>query len=515
MISPKVEHPDDASARPVPMMSRTALVQQWRRHETASDRVVTVGIGVALVLDALSAWLAFYCGHALRYNLALGGRVDRVNWEPFATFYRPAGIAVVLTLLVFSFRGTYRLRRWRTVIGDIPRVISGFTTVMAGAVMLAFFLKFYPSRLVFLYAWLIGIVLMIGHRAVFTVIQRELWERGIGVDRVLVAGSGENARRALAAVANHPRYGYKVVGYVDDDPDVGYVHIATEQGASICRRLGELGDLTDIVRRRDVDEVIIALPAEQHTRLLGLLEQCRRATVRFRIIPDFFQLSLDDVDLSEVAGVPIIGVRDGSIRGWQAFTKRAIDIAFSIAVLVLTLPLMGLIALMIKRDSPGRVLYRQQRIGKHGRPFEMLKFRCMVADADERRAEMLDAQPMNDRRLFKDPDDPRRTRIGRKLRRTSLDELPQFWNVLKGEMSVIGPRPPLPEEVETYDDWHTQRLLVKPGLTGLWQINGRSQLTFDEMVRLDLYYAEHWSPWLDTKIILRTIPAVVQGRGAW
>lgn len=475
---------------------------------------MAVGVGVALVLDAVSAWLAFYFGHALRYELGLGGNVDRANWEPFATFYRPAAVAVILTLLVFSFRGTYEMRRWRTALGDVPRVISGFTTVMAGAVMLAFFLKFYPSRLVFLYAWLIGMSLMVGHRALFTVIQRKLWQRGIGVDRVLVAGAGENARRALAAVANQPRYGYQVVGYVDDDPNVSYVHVATEQGASICKRLGELGDLATIARSQDVDEVIIALPAEQHSRMLDLVDTCQRLTVRFRIVPDFLQLSLDDVDLSEVAGVPIIGVRDGSIRGWKAFTKRAIDIALSVTVLVLTLPAMALIAVLIKRDSPGPVLYRQTRIGKHGRPFEMLKFRCMVEDADELREEVMDARPENDVRLFKDPDDPRLTEVGRRLRRMSGDELPQFWNVLKGQMSVIGPRPPLPEEVAIYDAWHTQRLLVKPGLTGLWQINGRSQLTFDEMVRLDLYYAEHWSPWLDTKIVLRTIPAVLQGRGA-
>lgn len=476
---------------------------------------MAVGVGVAFVLDALAAWLAFSLAHTVRYDLGIGGHVDQANWQPFATFYRPATVAVVLTLLVFSFRGAYELRRWRTMLGDVPRVISGFTTVMAGAVMLAFFLKFYPSRLVFLYAWLIGIGLMVGHRAVFTAVQRSLWRRGVGVDRVLVVGSGENARRALTAVANQPRFGYQVVGYVDDDANVSFMHIATEQGAIICRRLGGLTELASIAQHQRVDEVIIALPAEQHTRTLDLLDGCRRMAVRFRIVPDFLQLSLDEVDLSEVAGVPIIGVRDGSIRGWKALIKRTIDIALSTAVLIVMLPTMALIAFLIKRDSPGPVLYRQTRVGKDGREFEMLKFRCMVADADELRAEVMEARPANDVRLFKDPNDPRLTTIGARLRRASLDELPQFWNVLKGQMSAVGPRPPLPEEVAEYEGWHTQRLLVKPGLTGLWQINGRSQLTFDEMVRLDLYYAEHWSPWLDTKIVLRTIPAVLRGRGAW
>ncbi|MEA2530981.1 MAG: hypothetical protein QOG89_2625, partial [Thermomicrobiales bacterium] len=170
---------------------------------------------------------------------------------------------------------------------------------------------------------------------------------------------------------------------------------------------------------------------------------------------------------------------------------------------------------LIRRDSPGPILFRQQRVGRNGELFTCLKFRCMIANADEQRAELIRASQGSDPRLFKLPDDPRLTSVGKHLRRWSLDELPQFVNVLRGEMSVVGPRPPLPEEVASYDDWHHQRLLVTPGLTGLWQINGRSNLTFDEMVRLDLYYAEHWSPWLDFKIVMRTAPAIVTQRGAY
>jgi lipopolysaccharide/colanic/teichoic acid biosynthesis glycosyltransferase len=176
---------------------------------------------------------------------------------------------------------------------------------------------------------------------------------------------------------------------------------------------------------------------------------------------------------------------------------------------------MVIIAYMIKRDSEGPVFYRQTRIGQYGKPFSMIKFRCMVENADQQWSQMVTSRDGADGRMFKDPNDPRITRVGRYLRRYSLDELPQFFNVLKGDMSVVGPRPPLPEEVEHYEEWHLQRLLVRPGLTGLWQVNGRSNLTFDEMVRLDLYYAENWSPWLDIKIALRTIPAVIFGRGAY
>jgi exopolysaccharide biosynthesis polyprenyl glycosylphosphotransferase len=186
----------------------------------------------------------------------------------------------------------------------------------------------------------------------------------------------------------------------------------------------------------------------------------------------------------------------------------------ALTVLILFSPLMLLIALAVRLSSPGPVLFRQERVGKGGRRFTLYKFRSMYQDAEERKAE-LQATYQLGALLFKIKDDPRITRVGRFLRRTSLDELPQFFNVLLGEMSVVGPRPPVPAEVLAYDDWHYERLLVTPGLTGLWQVSGRSDLTFDEMVKLDLYYAEHWSPWLDIKLMLRTIPAVILARGAY
>jgi lipopolysaccharide/colanic/teichoic acid biosynthesis glycosyltransferase len=176
---------------------------------------------------------------------------------------------------------------------------------------------------------------------------------------------------------------------------------------------------------------------------------------------------------------------------------------------------LAIIAVMIKRDSRGPVFYRQTRVGQYGEYFTMMKFRCMITGADQQWSEMVKSIPGADGRLFKDPHDSRLTRVGKVLRRYSIDELPQIFNVLRGEMSMVGPRPPLPGEVDHYDEWHMQRLLVRPGLTGLWQVNGRSNLVFDEMVRLDLYYAENWTPWLDVKILLRTVPAVLTGRGAY
>ena len=195
--------------------------------------------------------------------------------------------------------------------------------------------------------------------------------------------------------------------------------------------------------------------------------------------------------------------------------KRLLDIVVSVTVLTIFAIPMAIFAVLIKRDSEGDVIFRQQRVGRSGDEFTITKFRCMVDGADAQRAALMEQTSGIDPRLFKMEDDPRVTKVGRWLRRYSLDELPQFWQVLKGEMSVVGPRPQLPEEVDQYEDWHRQRLFATPGLTGLWQINGRSDLSFDEMVRLDLYYAEHWSLWLDIKVMLRTVPAVLRGSGAY
>lgn len=476
------------------------------------DLVIQV---VALIADLASAALAFYAAYQLRYGFELGGAILANDREPFGTFLRPLIVSVILVLLIFSLRGIYRFRRGSSLLDDMLRVSGGFTTVMAGVVLLAFFLRFAPSRLVFLYAWILGILFMIGHRVLARSAQRALWKRGIGVDRVLVVGEGQTGRRIMQAISGSPHLGYQLAGFAGPDDLGARINVATEGGVHCLARLGGSSDVPGIVARHDIDEVIILPGVGSDASVLDIVRQCREGVVQFRLVPDVLQFSLDRVQLSEIGGVPIIGIKDASIRGWNAFWKRSIDILTACTVLVLAAIPMILVALIVRNDTPGPILYRQTRIGKDGKPFTMLKFRCMVRNADEMWADLLAVTADADGRLFKLKVDPRMTRSGRWLRRYSLDELPQFLHVLTGEMSVIGPRPPLPLEVESYEEWHHQRFLVKPGLTGLWQVNGRSTLTFDEMVRLDLYYAENWSPWMDIKIMLRTLPAVLLGRGAY
>ncbi|MGI8478121.1 MAG: sugar transferase [Thermomicrobiales bacterium] len=471
--------------------------------------------GGQAVADAGLVWLAFWTAYQLRYVHQVGGVIRPNDFEPFSIFGGKAALFVGLTLLTFLVRGLYRLPQSIGLLDESTMVVSRVTTAMAGVILTAFLSRFVPSRLVFLYAWAIAIVLLIGRRVVTRWIRAWLWSRNVYVDRVVVVGTGDSGRRIMQEMMSTPGLGYRLIGFVDDSVRLDGMPIATEHRLQRADRLGSVADLDAIVTQNDVDEVIIALPANDHDRVLAIMDQCRERFVQFKVVPDLLQLSLDRVDLGEVAGVPLIGLRDASIRGFNYGMKRALDLAVAGVVLLLMALPMAAIALAIRLDSAGPILYRQRRIGRDGVPFSLTKFRCMAPDADERRAELLAANAHMDPRLFKLRDDPRLTRVGRALRRWSLDELPQFLQILRGTMSVVGPRPQMPEEVASYAEWHKQRLLVTPGLTGLWQINGRSRLTFDDMVRLDLYYAEHWSLWLDLKVILRTLPAVFGGHGAY
>ena len=251
-----------------------------------------------------------------------------------------------------------------------------------------------------------------------------------------------------------------------------------------------------------------------HQKIMSIVRECERRQVSARIVPDLFQMSLSRVDVDDLGGVPLIGVREVGFGRESLLIKRGVVVVGAVAMLVLGAPLLGLIALAIRLGSPGPTVFRQTRVGAGGKRFEMFKFRSMREGAEAELEQLLDLNEA-DGQFFKIRDDPRLTRVGRFLRRTSLDELPQLWNVLRGEMSLVGPRPPVPAQVSRYMEWHKRRLDVRPGMTGLWQVSGRSLLTFDETVLLDIYYIENWSLWLDFKILLRTIPTVLFGAGAY
>lgn len=460
--------------------------------------------------------LGFVTAYWLRYRVrwsppldAIVREVALVNDKDFSAFLPVAlGLALLITLLCQA-KGLYRLPRTAGFLDHGAIIVGSTITGIAVLIVFVFLYRpFYHSRLVFAFAGLATIVLLCLWRIVLISGRSWCWRHGIGLERTLVVGATGLGRQVMQNLA--ARQGYQLVGYLDaTDP----APLASEPPLR-ASRLGDLDDLSLVVGSCAVDQVILALPFWENHRLPALVQSCRRLDVPFMIAPDLFELSFDRVDVTNVSGVPLIGLKELSLTGWNFVLKRGIDLALVLLTLPLTLPLTSLIALLIRLDSPGPILFPQVRVGRRDRAFTLLKFRTMVPNAEAIKAEL---QALNeaDGPLFKMRNDPRVTGIGRFLRRTSLDELPQLWNVLCGEMSLVGPRPGLPAEVEQYQLWQLRRLEVLPGLTGLAQVLGRSDISFDEMVRLDIYYTENWTVEMDLRILLMTIPAVLARRGAY
>jgi exopolysaccharide biosynthesis polyprenyl glycosylphosphotransferase len=280
-----------------------------------------------------------------------------------------------------------------------------------------------------------------------------------------------------------------------------------------CR--GALSDFERVCRDADVERVIVAFSSAQHERLLDVIRISKRLRVKISVVPRLFEVIGSGVEIDQVEGMTLLGIRGLTRTTSTLALKRGMDIAGAGAGLVILSPLLLVIALAIKLTSPGPVLFRQPRVGRANQVFRMWKFRTMVQGAHRMQAELAHLNEMEGGAMFKIADDPRVTPVGRILRRTSLDELPQLWNVLRGEMSLVGPRPLPLRDFELLDSWHRGRYRVLPGITGLWQVSGRSELDFDDLVRLDFFYVENWSIWLDIEILARTPLAVVRGRGAY
>jgi len=486
-----------------------------------------LGVPLRVAIDAALIALGFWLAYQLRYELGFPEDVSRdtvVNgifvpgdYRPFGLFAPVLALLEALLLLAFAARGVYRQPRWTGFLDEA--LLVGSSALLSFSVLIVavfYYQKLAFSRAIFLYALVIIVGLLLLWRLAWRGTVTWMRARGRWTERVLVVGAGPAGERVMSALLGQPGLGYTLAGFVDDTPSATDWAIATQRAVIRPARLGAIHDLPETIRSAAIDEVIIALPSNAHDQLYWTIEQCRHGRVSFTLVPDLFELSLDRVSIHALNGLPLISTQDSGLRGPNAGIKRAFDLLVGgVGLLLVGLPML-LIAALIRLDSRGPALYGQRRVGRDGRHFTCYKFRSMHTGAHEDYARLAASTDYTgDRVAFKMKDDPRVTRIGKLLRRTSLDELPNLLNVLRGDMSLVGPRPHVPEEVEKYDPWHRQRLSIVPGLTCLWQVNGRSDLTFDEQVRFDLYYAESWSIWLDIKILLWTIPAVVTRRGAY
>jgi exopolysaccharide biosynthesis polyprenyl glycosylphosphotransferase len=356
--------------------------------------------------------------------------------------------------------------------------------------------------------WFLAIVLVTLAR----VVARAYARRTITfLQNTVIVGAGRVGQLIARKYLNHPEYGINVVGFVDSNP----MEIAEE-----VRHIPVLGGpeiLPTLVRLLDVERVVIAFSGDSHEQNLVVMRSLKDLDVQFDIVPRFFEIFGANVRMHTVEGLPLVGLPRVRLGRSSRLLKRSVDLVLAAAAFVVLAPVFMAIALAIKLDSRGPVFFRQVRMGSRDRTFKIFKFRTMHADADERKAQFvhLNMHERGDSRMFKVPDDPRVTRVGRILRRWSLDELPQLFNVLSGEMSLVGPRPLILDEDQHVVEWARKRLDIKPGITGLWQVLGASDIPFEEMTRLDYVYVTSWSLWGDIRLMLRTVPALLRTRQAY
>lgn len=438
-------------------------------------------------------------------NLPIRGGLAPIDSQQFQLIQ--VGVVGGL-IIIFALKGLYSIHLTGTWFRQAWIIITSATT--GSAFLIACYLFFLPpsnSRLLVLFVWIAVMVVLCLGRLVISGIMGLLYRMGLGETRVLVVGSGRLGKMIMQHITASPNLGFSIVGFLHDmsEPPSDFGRF---------KMLGTLDDIGLVIRSMQVDEVIIALPSDLHEHAIKSVRLCERLGASFKLIPDLYELSLSRIDMEAIEGIPLIGIKRVSLNSVQRLVTRLVDITVSTLIVLLGLPIWLCIALAICLTSKGPVLYGQTRVGLNGQPFKMYKFRSMYKDADKVLATLL-ARNEAKGPLFKMKEDPRVTPVGKFLRRTSLDEFPQLINVLRGEMSLVGPRPPLSQEVTQYDGWQKGRLAIKPGLTGLWQVRGRSDISFDEGVLMDLYYIENWSLRLYFQILLRTIPAVLFSRGAY
>jgi exopolysaccharide biosynthesis polyprenyl glycosylphosphotransferase len=509
----------------------TKVISQRRSHR---QQWHLMEILVMLIVDVLLLHLAFWIAYTLRFNVISQNFVEWLKEQIFdttqqeyfsaqATFAYTNFVTMEISIIVgmifiFALRRLYHIRLTGNWFRQMWTIVTSSTMVMAFVVTFLFFFQnphadangnlFAPnSRLMVPFIWGSVIVVLCVGRLVIAGIVGMLYRLGIGETRVLVVGSGRLGKMVMQSLAANPNLGYSVVGFLHD---------LTEQPSDFGRfkMLGTIDDMRMVILSMQVDEVIIALPGNMHRQAIRSVKLCERLGTSFKLIPDLYEVNLSRIDMDAIEGIPLLGIKQVSLNTPQRIVTRAIDISISLLVLILGSPLFLFLALAVRFSSPGSIIYKQERVGLNGKHFFMYKFRSMYKDADQRLAQLL-CQNEAQGPIFKMRYDPRVTPIGRFIRRTSLDEIPQFVNVLKGEMSLVGPRPPLPREVAQYEEWQRGRLAIKPGLTGLWQVRGRSNISFDEGVLMDLYYIENWSLRLYIQVLMRTVPAVLFSRGAY
>lgn len=469
-----------------------------------TDAVVIIGSFIlAYFIDY--AFRTIYDFHDMAYAIAptLEGLIyfSSKNWPLTVSF-------VPVWLMLLSSLGTYHDFRTRAFRKELMIIFRSavLSIIVFGSIFFLFQMK-YTSRLFIGIFTVTTVLSLMIEKRLFSWLLDRIHEHGFNQINLLIVGTGRRAQEFIRVVKQHANWGLRIVGLIDDE------HGMYGKEIEGYRVLGRLQDIPFILHRKVVDRVIFVVPRLWLHRLDDVILACEREGISTSISMDLYDLSIAKMRQTNFSGFPLLEFETFQAKEWQLFFKRMMDILISVAVLILASPIYLITAIAIKLNSRGPIFYSQVRCGVKGRKFTLYKFRSMIVGAEMKKKYLEKLNEM-DGPVFKIKNDPRITKVGRIIRKFSIDELPQFINVLKGDMSIVGPRPPLPVEVEMYEVWQRRRLSMKPGITCVWQVSGRNNINFDRWMEMDLEYLDHWSLWLDFKIMLKTIFVVLTGYGA-
>jgi len=468
---------------------------------------------IRIPVDFLLTLLAFVLAYRIR---SIKGFIPGLNlpfdvgaFPPLNQYIQFSIIASLILLLFFGLGKLYSLKATFRISRELKQIFLVISTWLMALIAYFFLIRTFPfSRLALIYTWVIAIILISSGRLLIRIIQFFTLQAGIGKKRIAFIGSNTITNRLSVTLGRDNSY--TIIGYIDNEKNTSLQHI---------HYLGKLEDLPETAKKYELDEIIQTKKDLGHHEGESLLAFCREYHVGFSFVPDLLEIQQTNIETETIDNIPLIKLKPTPLDGWGKVLKRAFDIFGSSLGLIVLSPVFLITALAIKLDSKGTVFFqflddgsKVKRVGKHGKLFNFYKFRTMYPNTHNLRyTDLAEKNIRKDSPLVKIKNDPRVTRVGRFLRLTSIDELPQLVNVLKGDMSMVGPRPHMPEEVDKYQKHHKFVLTIKPGITGLAQISGRSDLGFEEEVRLDTYYIEHWSLWMDLKILFKTLGILFRG----